>query len=224
MPLEFDITQPVNNQQVGQTICVVGSFSGGAGNPFDMTCKIEGGNPAHSATVAGQINFQNETWQCTFNNVPTGIYDITAQSGGVPAQRSGYGSNPVTQVEVTAGGPVRLGGPGAVTQRPGGVRDRNTMMTLAVEGSCEAGYGLENGYVVYAYLRLAGQQVSSAGRLTAVWPVGGGSGWEYELQIPTWAWSPAAVLIVELWKLDQDPKKKHTKPVASVAQPVRFVE
>jgi hypothetical protein len=228
MPLEFDITQPVNQQKVGHTICVVGSFSGSTGNPFDMSCTISGGSssgdpaPEYTQTLPGQINFQNETWQCTFSNVPTGIYDISAQVATThsPAGKSGFGSNPVTEVEVSDDVPIRILGPGAASPPPDGRGGWNKLQTMTVSGINSPGYGFDKGYLVYAHLRLAGQQVSSEGRLTAVWPTPEGSEWQYDLQVPTWALSPATVLIVELWKINQQPQKDQ-KPVALIAQRVK---
>lgn len=211
MPLEFDITQPISQQQVGHMIAVVGTFAGSGGNPFNMSCTIAGGNPPYTDSVAGQINAQDGTWQCTFANVPNGTYDITAQVAAETVKKHGFGSNPVTEVVVTDT-PVRITGQDGPNLVAG-----ELIQTLTVRGTADSGYGLADGYVLYARLWLAGQQVSSEGRLTAMGKTDAGYDWQYAVQVPAWAWLPATMLIVELWKVDSVPKAGQ-KPAATVAQ------
>jgi hypothetical protein len=210
MAIECDITAPESNQRVGQTVCVVGSYSGEDGTPFVIRCRIVNATLSVNHEQVATVNTQEGTWQATFTGLPEsesdgrGSYSISASATG-----EGH-ANPVTGVEVVARAEVDLDpfDPFEAPELP--ARDK----VVSITGTYGQGYGLANGYVVNARLTLSGQQACTSGRLHKMKD----GQWEYRFRVcPR---DRMAILHVELWKLND--QNERPLPVVTLAKYYRI--
>lgn len=214
MTIGVDITEPSNNQTVGTSVTVLGSYSGENGSPFVIKCRMSNDVLDVSKTVTATLDTVAETWQATITGLSPsvaddqGSYTILAWADEPPLSKQQMFANPVTGVEVSADPPIWVNQPLAAAPEA----DASDRFTVA--GGYRPGFGLADGYVVNAYLTRGGKPVSDRGRLYVMRDLE----WVYQLHVP--ALRKQAVLHVELWPVNA--RGGSPAPVAKLVQNVQI--